>query len=80
LLAELKVRALGIIDELDWSPEGGLNVISGETGAGKSLVATALKVLTDGRLDATAIRHGADLTRIEGLFCFEPAKIGRAHV
>jgi len=70
LLAEFKVRSLGIIDELDWSPESGLNVITGETGAGKSLVASALKALIDGRLDESSIRHGAELARMEGVFCF----------
>jgi len=70
LLAELKVRSLGIIDALDWSPESGLNIITGETGAGKSLVASSLKALMDGRLDEASIRHGADLARIEGVFCF----------
>jgi len=70
LLAELKVRSLGIIDELDWSPENGLNVVTGETGSGKSLVASALKALIDGRLDETSIRHGAELARMEGVFCF----------
>ncbi len=70
MLAEFKVRSLGIIDELDWSPESGLNVITGETGAGKSLVASALKALIDGRLDESSIRHGAELARMEGVFCF----------
>ena len=75
MLTELKVRSLGIIDELEWSPRKGLNVISGETGAGKSLVASALKALIDGRLEETAIRHGAELARIEGVFCFAPVEL-----
>ena len=68
LLSELKVKSLGIIDGLDWFPRAGLNVITGETGAGKSLVAFAIRALVDGRLDETSIRHGAGLASIEGVF------------
>ena len=75
MLSELKVRSLGIIDEIDWVPEGGLNVITGETGAGKSLVAFALKALMDGRLEEASIRHGSELARIEGVFCFAPGSL-----
>lgn len=69
MLAELKVNSLGIIDEQTWSPKGGLNVITGETGAGKSLVAFALRTLISGCLEESSIRHGAELARIEGVFC-----------
>ena len=75
MLVELKIKSLGIIDELSWSPADGLNVITGETGAGKSLVASALRALTDGRLDETSIRHGADRAVIEGVFCLAPGSL-----
>jgi DNA repair protein RecN (Recombination protein N) len=68
LLAELKVKSFGIIDELNWSPAGGFNVVTGETGAGKSLVIDAIEALLDGRLDEESIRFGADSARIEAVF------------
>jgi DNA repair protein RecN (Recombination protein N) len=70
LLVELKVNSLGIIDELTWVPGSGFNVITGETGAGKSLVIDALNSLIDGRMEEGSIRHGSDLARMEGVFCF----------
>lgn len=68
MLAELRVKSFGIIDELNWSPAGGLSVITGETGAGKSLVIDAIEALLDGRLDEESIRYGADSARIEAVF------------
>jgi DNA repair protein RecN (Recombination protein N) len=68
LLVELKVKSFGIIENLLWSPDGGLNVITGETGAGKSLVVDAIKALFEGRLDEESIRYGADSARIEAVF------------
>jgi len=68
LLAELKVKSFGIIDELTWCLASGFNVITGETGAGKSLVIDAIEALLDGRLDEQNIRFGADSARIEAVF------------
>ncbi len=68
MLVELKVKSFGIINELTWSPAGGFNVITGETGAGKSLVIDAIEALLDGRLDEESIRFGTDSARIEAVF------------
>lgn len=68
MLVELKVRDFGIIEDMSWSLGPGLNVITGETGAGKSLVVDAIEVLLLGKLDESAIRHGAEEARIEGVF------------
>jgi len=45
-----------------------LNVITGETGAGKSLLIDALEILLSGKADMEAIRHGANEAQIEGVF------------
>jgi len=45
VLLELRVRDFGIIDDMNWSLSSGLNVITGETGAGKSLVIDAVEAL-----------------------------------
>ena len=68
MLKELKVVSLGIIDELIWKPYDGLNVITGETGAGKSLIIDAIEALLSARLSEDSIRFGDGSTRIEALF------------
>ena len=68
MLLELTVRGLGIIEEIHWRLGSGLNVVTGETGAGKSLVVDAVESLLSGRVDEEAIRHGSDEALIEGVF------------
>jgi len=68
VLDELTVRGFGIIEGIDWKPAGGLNVITGETGAGKSLVIDAVEALLSGQVNEEDIRHGSDEARIEGVF------------
>ncbi len=68
MLLELRVKALGIIEEINWSLINGLNVITGETGAGKSLVIDAVEALLTGRVGEEVIRHGAKEAHIEGVF------------
>ncbi|ADJ25880.1 Sigma 54 interacting domain protein [Dehalogenimonas lykanthroporepellens BL-DC-9] len=68
MLLRLHVKNFGIIEDFDWTPGSGLNVLTGETGAGKSLVVDALSALLSGRLDDSSIRHGTDETRVEGTF------------
>ena len=72
MLLELAVKGLGIIEEMDWRLSEGLNVITGETGAGKSLVIDAVEALLSGKLDEEVIRSGADEARIEGVFAIRP--------
>jgi len=68
LLSELRIKNLGIIEEISWQLSDGLNIITGETGAGKSLLIDALELLLSGKPDAEAIRQGADEAQIEGIF------------
>ena len=68
MLQELRVKNFGIIEEIDWRPERGLNVVTGETGTGKSLVIDALETLLSARSDESDIRHGADTASIEAVF------------
>ena len=71
MLVRLRVRNFGIIDDFDWVPGAGFNVLTGETGAGKSLVVDAVDALMTGRLEELTIRHGTDETRLEGIFDFQ---------
>jgi len=68
LLLELRVRNFGIIEDMNWNLSSGLNVITGETGAGKSLVIDAVEALLSGKIDEENIRYGASETHIEGVF------------
>jgi DNA repair protein RecN (Recombination protein N) len=73
VLEELRITSLGVIEEsvLDVAP--GLTVITGETGAGKTMVVTALGLLLGGRADSGAVRTGAKAARVEGLVNLEAA-------
>jgi len=70
LLIELSVRDFGIIEDINWQLEPGLNVITGETGAGKSLVIDALETLLGARGGNDAVRHGSPEATIEGIITF----------
>ncbi len=67
-LLELSVRDLALIDRLRLELEPGLNVLTGETGAGKSLLIDALGLALGARADTSLVRHGADAARVEALF------------
>jgi DNA repair protein RecN (Recombination protein N) len=68
MLDELAVKDFGIIEGINWKPGEGLNVITGETGAGKSLVVDAVEALLSGQAREEDIRHGAAEARVEGVF------------
>ena len=67
-LLELSVADLALIDRLRLELGPGLNVITGETGAGKSLLIDALGLVLGGRADTGLVRHGAESARVEALF------------
>ena len=67
-LLELAVVDLGLIDHLRLVLGPGLNVLTGETGAGKSLLIDALGLALGARADTSLIRHGAEVARVEALF------------
>ena len=68
MLEELRVENLGIIAELQLVLGEGLTAITGETGAGKTLIVEALSLLLGGRADTNLVRSGADAARVEGRF------------
>ncbi len=68
MLSELLVRDLGVIDELSLVLGDGMTVVTGETGAGKTLIVGAIDLLTGGRADASLVRPGADEAEIQGRF------------
>jgi len=67
-LVELHVRDLGVIDEVTVALGPGMTALTGETGAGKTLLVGALSLLLGGRGDPGAVRAGADEAYVEGRF------------
>ncbi|GAB2467586.1 DNA repair protein RecN [Jatrophihabitans fulvus] len=65
-LEELRIRGLGVIDEAVLPLGGGLTVVTGETGAGKTMVVTGLLLLFGGRADPARVRTGAEQASVEG--------------
>ena len=68
VLTEMRIEGLGVIDEATLDLHPGLTVVTGETGAGKTMVVTGLHLLAGGRADASRIRRGADRAIVEGRF------------
>src|SRR3989442_5280332 len=73
VLTELRVRDLAVIADVTLPFEPGLNVLTGETGAGKSMVVDALSLLLGERASGDVVRPGADKTIVEGAFEFASA-------
>lgn len=71
MLDEISINALGVIDSATVSFPAGLTVLTGETGAGKTMVVTSLRLLSGGRADSDRVRMGADRATVEGRFVFE---------
>jgi DNA repair protein RecN (Recombination protein N) len=67
VIEEIRISKLGVIDESVLELGTGLTVITGETGAGKTMLVTALGLLLGGRADTGAVRSGAAAARVEGL-------------
>lgn len=68
MLDELRIQNFAIIDSLELRFAAGFNVITGETGAGKSIIIDAVELLLGGKADLTAVRGGADRAVVEGVF------------
>ncbi len=68
MLKELRVRDLALVAECRVRFGPGLNLLTGETGSGKSLIVDALSLTLGGRGGADQVRHGADRATVEGAF------------
>jgi DNA repair protein RecN (Recombination protein N) len=77
MLAELRVRDLAIIENLELVFGPAFNVLTGETGAGKSIIIDAVSLLLGDRASQDAVRAGAERTEVEGAFQLDPSAIAR---
>jgi DNA repair protein RecN (Recombination protein N) len=71
MLRELHIRNFAIIEEISLRFEAGLFVLTGETGAGKSIIVDAIELLLGGRGDSDVIRAGEETASVEGEFSLE---------
>jgi len=80
MLADIAIENLGVIPSASAELADGLTVLTGETGAGKTMVVTGLRLLAGGRADASRVRTGAPQAVVEGRFLTAalPADIARA--
>ncbi|OLS41762.1 DNA repair protein RecN [Bacillus sp. MRMR6] len=74
MLSELSIKNFAIIEALTVSFNKGLTVLTGETGAGKSIIIDAIHLLVGGRGSAEFVRHGEEKAEIEGLFQLDDIK------
>jgi DNA repair protein RecN (Recombination protein N) len=73
MLAEMRIQGLGVIDDATLELDPGLTVLTGETGAGKTMVVTGLALLGGGRAEASRVADGAARAVVEGRFSVDAA-------
>jgi DNA repair protein RecN (Recombination protein N) len=79
MLTELRIQDFAIIDQLELKPGPGLIILTGETGAGKSIIMDAMEMLTGGRAETTVIRTDAGQAFVEGVFRLDASIREAAH-
>ena len=80
MLSELRIENLGVIEKLEIILAGGLTALTGETGAGKTMLVEAISLLVGGRADASIVRPGANEARVEGRFVDNNGEVVLARV
>lgn len=74
MLLEVSIKNFAIIEQVSLNFEKGMTILSGETGAGKSIIIDAMNLMLGARATTDVIRHGAAKAEIEGLFSFEHSR------
>src|SRR5579859_4324454 len=78
MLTHLRITDFALLDDVSLDLEAGFNVLTGETGAGKSLIIDAVALLRGGRASADLIRAGCEEARVEAVFAPPPGSIAEA--
>jgi len=68
VLSLLRIKNLALVEDLEWELASGFTAITGETGAGKSIIIGALNLLLGERADKSLIRTGAESCTVEAIF------------
>ena len=71
MLQEISIKNFAIIDTIAMQFDQGMTILTGETGAGKSIIIDAMNLLLGSRAQTSFVRHGADKAEIEGLFFYK---------
>src|SRR2546430_11901625 len=71
MLTSLRIQNLALVENLHWKPARGFVAVTGETGAGKSIIIGALNLLLGERADKSLIRTGAESCTVEAIFSGE---------
>ncbi|MTB64204.1 DNA repair protein RecN [Streptococcus sp. zg-86] len=74
MLLEISIKNFAIIEEISLNFEQGMTVLTGETGAGKSIIIDAMNMMLGSRATTDVIRHGMPKAEIEGLFSIEQSR------
>ena len=72
MLQEISIKNFAIIDTIAMQFDQGMTILTGETGAGKSIIIDAMNLLLGSRAQTAFVRHGADKAELEGLFFYNP--------
>src|ERR1700675_842626 len=80
VLTLLRIKNLALVEELEWQITPGFIAVTGETGAGKSIIIGALQLLLGERADKSLIRTGADLCTVEAIFSGEDLRKLNPHL
>ena len=80
MIAEIRIENLGVIESVVLVLERGLVALTGETGAGKTMIVEAINLLVGARADATVVRPGAAEARVEGRFVVDGEELVLARV
>jgi DNA repair protein RecN (Recombination protein N) len=78
MLIQLRIRDFAIVEDLDLDLAAGMTAVTGETGAGKSILVDAIGLLLGDRADSSVIRHGAERTDLSALFDLDALPAARA--
>jgi DNA repair protein RecN (Recombination protein N) len=78
MITELRIADLGVISDAIISLHPGLTVVTGETGAGKTMIISGLGLLLGGRADPRSVRRGSERARVEGRFTIDNLELAQA--
>lgn len=77
MIESLRIRGLGVIDDAVIKFGSGLTAITGETGAGKTMVLTGLSLLAGGKADVQVVRHGSERAEVDGEWSLAESNSGK---